>query len=74
MLDLIPLREFERRAEAALPGRGPATARDTLDLTDAAFDLIVDSGETIHPIALAEDGDGVSPLLLDRINAGGMVL
>ena len=40
----------------------------------SAFDLIVDSGETIHPIALAEDADGVSPLLLDTIHAEGVAL
>jgi predicted nucleotidyltransferase len=102
MLDLTLIREFKRRADAALPGRvtrvvlfgsrargdvrpgsdwdvavfvrGPTTTRDTLDLADAAFDLIIDSGETIHPIALAEDGDGVSPLLLDTIDADGMAL
>jgi predicted nucleotidyltransferase len=54
--------------------RGPATTRDTLDLADAAFDLIVDSGETIRPLALAEDGKGVSPPLLDRIDAEGVAL
>lgn len=54
--------------------RGAAASRDTLDLADAAFDLIVDSGEIIHPIALAEDGDGVSPLLLDSIDAEGIAL
>jgi predicted nucleotidyltransferase len=102
MPDLTLIREFKRRAEAALPGRvvrvvlfgsrargemrpgsdwdvavfvrGPATTRDTLDLADAAFDLILESGETIHPIALAEDGAGVSPLLLDTIDAEGMAL
>jgi predicted nucleotidyltransferase len=102
MPDLTLIREFKRRAEAALPGRvsrvvlfgsrargearpgsdwdvavfvrGPAPTRDTLDLADAAFDLIVDSGETIHPVALADDGNGVSPLLLDRIDAEGVAL
>lgn len=52
--------------------RGRASTRDTLDLADAAYDLIVESGETIHPIALSEDGEGASPLLLDRIEAEGI--
>lgn len=51
---------------------GPASSRDTLKLADAAYDLIVESGATIHPLALSEDGEGVSPLLLDRIVAEGI--
>lgn len=43
-------------------------------LVDAAYDLIVESGETIHPLALPEDGKGVSPLLLERIALEGVRL
>lgn len=53
---------------------GRASSRDTLQLADAAYDLIVETGETIHPVALSEDGEGVSPLLLDRIAAEGIRL
>ncbi|WP_295408155.1 nucleotidyltransferase domain-containing protein [uncultured Thiocystis sp.] len=53
---------------------GRASSRDTRQLADAAYDLIVDSGETIHPLALSEDGHGVSPLLLDRIADEGVIL
>lgn len=53
---------------------GRASSLDTLRLADAAYDLIVESGESIHPIALSEDGAGVSPLLLDRIAAEGVAL
>lgn len=51
---------------------GRASSRDTLRLADAAYDLIVETGEGIHPIALSEDGSGASPLLLDRIAADGV--
>ena len=53
---------------------GVASSRDTLQLADAAYDLIVESGETIHPLALSEDRHGVSPLLLDRIADEGVIL
>lgn len=53
---------------------GRASSRDTLALADAAYDLIVETGETIHPLALSVDGAGVSPLLLDRISAEGIRL
>ncbi|MEO5335905.1 MAG: nucleotidyltransferase domain-containing protein [Magnetospirillum sp. WYHS-4] len=80
--DLSLVREFKRRAEAALPGRvaravlfgsrargeaeadsdwdvavflkDGATIEDTGRLADAAYDLIVESGEFIQPIAFAE--------------------
>ncbi len=55
-------------------GAGRASSRDTLTLADAAYDLIVESGETIHPVASSEDGLGVRPLLLDRIAAEGIGL
>jgi predicted nucleotidyltransferase len=54
--------------------KGRASSRDTLSLADAAYDLIVESGEIIHPIALSEDGKGANPLLLDRIEAEGIRL
>ena len=57
----------------AVLGRRPAAARETLDLADADFDLIFDSGETIYPTALTEDRDGANPLLIDRIDAEGVV-
>jgi predicted nucleotidyltransferase len=53
---------------------GRASSRDTLELADAAYDLIIETGETIHPVALSEDGTGASPLLLDRIAAEGVRL
>lgn len=53
---------------------GRASSRDTLDLADAAYDLIVESGETIHPVALSEDGEGAGPLLLERIAVEGIGL
>lgn len=53
---------------------GRASSRDTLELADAAYDLIVETGETIHPVALSEDGEGASPLLLDRIAIEGVRL
>jgi predicted nucleotidyltransferase len=52
--------------------KGRACSRDTLKLADAAYDLIVETGETIHPIALSEDGEGANPILLDRIEAEGI--
>jgi predicted nucleotidyltransferase len=54
--------------------RGRASPRDTLDLADAAYDLIVETGQTIHPIALSEDGREANPLLLDRIELEGIRL
>jgi len=45
-----------------------ASSKDTLELADAAYDLIVETGQTIHPVALSEDRRGASPLLLDRID------
>jgi predicted nucleotidyltransferase len=51
-----------------------ASSQDTLDLADAAYDLIVETGQTIHPIALSEDGQGANPLLLDRIDIEGVAL
>jgi predicted nucleotidyltransferase len=51
-----------------------ASSQDTLDLADAAYDLIVETGQTIHPIALSEDGQGANPLLLDRIDIEGVTL
>jgi predicted nucleotidyltransferase len=92
MQDLRLVREFKRRAEAALPGRvarvvlfgsraredaradsdwdiavflrDGASSRDTLTLADAAYDLIVESGQFIQPVAVSDAqavGDG--PLL-----------
>ncbi len=52
--------------------KGRASSKDTLELADAAYDLIVETGETIHPIALSEDGQGASPLLLDHIAIEGI--
>ena len=54
--------------------RDGASSQDTLDLADAAYDLIVETGQTIHPIALSEDGRGASALLLDRIEVEGVSL
>jgi len=51
-----------------------ASNKDTLELTDAAYDLIVETGQMIHPIALGEDGHGASLLLLDRLDAEGISL
>lgn len=51
--------------------KGQASSKDTLEMADVAYDLIVGTGQTIHPIALSEDGQGASPLLLDRIEAEG---
>ncbi len=52
--------------------KGLASSKDTLALADAAYDLIVETGETIHPIALSEDGRGASPLLLNHIAMDGI--
>jgi len=49
-----------------------ASSQEALALADAAYDLIVETGQMIHPIALAEDGRGASPLLLDRIDMEGI--
>ena len=54
--------------------KGGASSKDTLELADAAYGLIVETGQTIHPIALCEDGGGANPLLLDRIQAEGVNL
>jgi len=54
--------------------RDGASSEDTLELADAAYDLIVETGQTIHPIALSEDGRGASLLLLDRIDMEGVSL
>jgi predicted nucleotidyltransferase len=54
--------------------KGRVSSKDTLELADAAYDLIVETGQTIHPIALSEDGQEASPLLLDRIEAEGVRL
>ncbi len=78
--DLTLVREFKRRAEAALPGRivrvvlygsrarndarldsdwdvavfvrGKATSRDQDVLSDIGFDLLMEVGQHVHPIAL----------------------
>lgn len=52
--------------------RGGATCTDTAALSDAAYDLILESGEAIHPIALPEDGRGVPSLLLGEIVRDGI--
>jgi predicted nucleotidyltransferase len=54
--------------------RDGASTKDALELADAAYDLIVETGQTIHPIALSEDGQGANPLLLDRIDIEGVTL
>lgn len=54
--------------------KGRATSKDTLLLADAAYDLIVESGQSIHPIALSEDGQEASSLLIERIEAEGVRL
>lgn len=51
-----------------------ASCKDTLDLADAAYDLIVETGQKIHPIALSEDGREANPILLDRIQMEGVDL
>jgi predicted nucleotidyltransferase len=51
-----------------------ASSRDTLALADAAYDLIVESGHAIHPIALSVGGQEANPLLLDRIAMDGITV
>lgn len=46
--------------------------RDANALADAAYDLILESGERLHPIALGEDGSGASSLLLGEIERDGV--
>ena len=47
---------------------------DHVGKADAAYDLIVETGQKIHPIALSEDGREANPLLLDRIQMEGVDL
>lgn len=54
--------------------RGGATCADSAALSDAAYDLILESGEAIHPIALPEDGRGAPSLLLGEIARDGIDL
>jgi len=49
-----------------------ASSRDTFALADAAYDLIVETGDTIHPIALSEVGGDSNPLLLEQIASDGI--
>ncbi|WP_295455886.1 hypothetical protein [uncultured Thiodictyon sp.] len=52
--------------------RHGATCADTDTLADAAYDLILESGQAIHPIALAENGHDVPRLLMGEIERDGI--
>ncbi len=96
------IREFKRRAEAALPGRvarvvlfgsrARGEAQDDSDwdvaifltdvpqtedrraLADAAYDLILDSGHFIQPVALPLRRVGEESLFLQRIRLEGVAV
>ncbi len=53
--------------------RGGASSADVCRLADAAYDLIVDSGEFIQPVAFPESGARESTILA-RIRAEGIAL
>jgi hypothetical protein len=44
-----------------------ATCADTSKLADAAYDLILETGQAIHPIALSENGRDTPRLLFVHI-------
>ena len=53
--------------------KGSASSWDTMALADVAYDLIVESGEFIQPIALSEQDD-MRGLLSQDIEADGIAL
>ena len=96
------LKEFKRRADAALPGRvarvilfgsrargeatrdsdwdlavfltGAPTARDRGALSDAAYDLLLERGQLIQPIAIAAHRLDDGTLFLRRIRQEGITV
>jgi len=54
--------------------KGKASSWDTLRLADAAYDLIIDSGQFIQPIALSEDEVTYRDPLREHIEAEGKAL
>lgn len=54
--------------------RGGADSRDLCSLADAAYDLIVETGEFIQPLALSAETHPTDRLLLRRIRAEGIRL
>jgi len=53
---------------------GDVSSWDTLRLADAAYDLIIDSGQFIQPVALPDGEAMKSDPLLERIKAEGREL
>ena len=53
---------------------GKVSSWDTLRLADAAYDLIIDSGQFIQPVALPDGAVRESDTLLERIQAEGIAL
>jgi predicted nucleotidyltransferase len=54
--------------------RGGADSRDLCSLADAAYDLIVETGEFIQPLALSAETYPTDRVLLRRIRAEGIHL
>lgn len=52
--------------------RDRASCDDLMQLADVAYDLILETGQAIHPIALAEDGRDAPTLLLREIARDGI--
>ena len=53
---------------------GNVSSWDTLRLADAAYDLIIDIGQFLQPVALPDGEAMQSDPLLERIKAEGIVL
>lgn len=98
--DLALVREFKRRAEAALPGRiakvvlygsrarnearsdsdwdvavfvrGKPTANDRDILSDIGFDLLMEHGEYIQPIALDLARIGEASWFIENVERDGI--
>ncbi len=98
--DLSLVREFKRRAEAALPGRiakvvlygsrarnearpdsdwdvavfvhGKPTAKDRDTLSDIGFDLLMERGEYIQPIALDQARAGEASWFIENVERDGI--
>jgi len=52
--------------------RQGATCADTTKLADAAYDLMLETGQVIHPIALPDNGHDAPRLLLGEIERDGV--
>ena len=98
--DLALVREFKRRAEAALPGRiarvllygsrarndarpdsdwdvavfvrGKPTANDRDTLSDIGFDLLMEHGQYIQPIALDLARAGEASWFIENVERDGI--